>query len=88
MAKIDKTSEIKRGEIIIYKTAKNEVDLSVRLEKETIWLTQKQIATLFGKGVPTINEHIKSIFKEGELRENSVIRKSRITVIEINQEIC
>ena len=79
MAKIDKTSEIKRGDIIIYKTAKNEVDLSVRLEKETIWLTQKQIATLFGKGVPTINEHIKSIFKEGELRENSVIRKSRIT---------
>lgn len=79
MTKINNTEERKRGEIILYKTAKNEVDLKIRLEKETVWLTQKQIATLFDKGVSTINEHIKSIFKEGELRENSVIRKFRIT---------
>jgi death-on-curing family protein len=70
--------EFKRGEIIIYKS-KQGPQLEVRLEKDTVWLTQKQIALLFDKGIPTINEHIKNIFKESELRENSVIRKFRIT---------
>lgn len=49
------------------------------MEDDTVWLTQKQMALLFDKGIPTINEHIKNIFKEGELQENSVIRKFRIT---------
>jgi len=44
-----------------------------------VWLTQKQMALLFDKGIPAINEHIKNVFKEGELEENSVIRKFRIT---------
>jgi death-on-curing family protein len=51
----------------------------VHLKEETVWLTQKQMAVLFDKGIPTINEHIKNIFKEGELKENAVIRKFRIT---------
>ncbi|MFH1838163.1 MAG: virulence protein RhuM/Fic/DOC family protein [Candidatus Kuenenbacteria bacterium] len=67
------------GEIIIYQTSKKEVNIKVRLEKETVWLTQKQMALLFNKGIPTINEHIKNVFKEGELEENAVIRKFRIT---------
>ncbi len=71
--------DIKKGEIIIYETPQKEVKLDVRLEEETVWLTQKQMAILFEKGIPTINEHIKNIFKEGELKENSVIRKFRIT---------
>ena len=50
----------------------------MRLEKETVWLTQKQMAMLFDKGVPTINEHIKNIYKERELRQDSTIRKFRI----------
>jgi len=70
---------INKGEIVIYQTSKKKVELKVRLEKETVWLTQKQMAVLFGKGIPTINEHIKNIFKEGELQERSVIRKFRIT---------
>jgi prophage maintenance system killer protein len=47
--------------------------------QETVWLTQKQMAELFSKDVRTVNEHINNIFKEGELIENSVIRKFRIT---------
>ncbi|MFH1968173.1 MAG: virulence protein RhuM/Fic/DOC family protein [bacterium] len=70
--------EIKKGEIIIYK-ADNKIKIDVKLDQETVWLTQKQMAELFNKGLPTINEHIKNIFKEGELKENSVIRKFRIT---------
>lgn len=73
-----KNQEIKKGEIILYKS-KEGPKLDVRLEENTVWLTQKQMAVLFDKGIPTINEHIKNIFKEGELQENSVIRKFRIT---------
>ena len=73
-----KRQEIKKGEIVIY-NSKEGPKLDVRLEEDTVWLTQKQMALLFDKGIPTINEHIKNVFKEGELKENSVIRKFRIT---------
>lgn len=56
--------------------------MEARLEKETVWLSQKQIAKLFGKGVPAINEHIKNIYREGELNQKSTIRKFRIVHIE------
>jgi death-on-curing family protein len=72
-----KKEDIKKGEIIIYKS-KEGPKLDVRLEEETVWLTQKQMALLFDKGIPTINEHIKNIYKEGELEKKSTIRKFRI----------
>ena len=65
------------GEIVIYKS-KEGPKLEVRLEEETVWLTQKQMALLYDKGVSTINEHIKNVYKEGELEEKSTIRKFRI----------
>jgi hypothetical protein len=67
----------KKREIVIYKS-KEGPKLKVRLEDETVWLTQKQMALLFEKGVSTINEHIRNIYKEGELKEESTIRKFRI----------
>ena len=72
-----KKEEIKKGEIIIYKTSKGP-DLEVRLENETVWLSQKQMGLLFGKGTPAINEHIKNVYREGELDPRATIRKSRI----------
>ncbi len=72
-----KEQEFKKGEIVIYQS-KDGPKLDVLLEKETVWLTQKQMALLFDKGIPTINEHIKNIYKEGELEEKSTIRKFRI----------
>ena len=51
----------------------------MRLENETVWLTQKLVAELFQKDVRTINEHIQNIFEERELSPDSVIRKFRIT---------
>ncbi len=68
-----------KGEIIIYKSKAGEIELEVKVGDETVWLTQKQMAELFGKDVRTVNEHIKNVFKEGELKENSVIRNYRIT---------
>lgn len=70
-----------KGEIVIYKTSKNEVVLDVQMRDETVWLTQKQMAALFSKGVPTINEHIKNIYNDGELKKESTIRKFRVVYI-------
>jgi hypothetical protein len=67
------------GEILIYKNQDGNIKIDVRLQEETVWLTQAQMATLFGKDKRTISEHIGNIFKEGELDENSVVRKFRTT---------
>lgn len=64
-----------------------EIELAVSVENETIWLTQKQIAELFDKDTRTINEHIKTIYKEEELTEISTIRNSRIVQKEGNREV-
>ena len=62
------------SEILIYKTEDGSTKIDVRLEDETVWLTQLQMSELFGKSKKTISEHIGNIFKEGELNENSVFR--------------
>ncbi len=64
-----------------------EIELNISIENETIWLTQKQIALLFEKDVRTINEHIKSIYKDKELDENATIRKFRIVQKEGKREV-
>jgi len=69
----------KENEIIIYITEDGKETFEVNLKEETAWLSQRQMAELFEKDVRTINEHIKNIFSEGELEENSVIRNFRIT---------
>ncbi|MBU0503136.1 MAG: virulence protein RhuM/Fic/DOC family protein [Candidatus Omnitrophota bacterium] len=68
-----------KGEVVIYRAKDKKIRLEVKLEQETVWLSQKQIADLFIKDIRTINEHIQNIFKEGELKKNSVIRNFRIT---------
>lgn len=65
--------------IVIYTTKDGQTQLDVTFDKETVWLTQEQIAELFQKAKSTINEHIKNIFADGELDENVVIRKFRTT---------
>ena len=64
--------------MIIYQSDEG-VKLDVRLENKTVWLNIEQIAQLFNKGRVTISEHISNIFKEGELNEKVVVRKSRTT---------
>lgn len=68
-----------QNEIVIFKTDDETINVEVRFEDETAWLTQDQMSTLFGKSKSTINEHIKNIFEEGELTENVVVRKFRTT---------
>lgn len=71
--------ELQKGEIIIYTSEDGSISLDTKLENDTIWLTQKQMAELFDKNIRTVNEHINNIFKEGELDKSSVIRNFRIT---------
>ena len=78
-------NEFKKGEIVIYTSEDGSVSLDAKLENETIWLTQKQMAELFDKNIRTVNEHINNIFKEGELEKDSVIRKFRITANDSKQ---
>ena len=67
------------SDILIYQNSDGNIKIDVRLEEETVWLTQDQMATLFGKAKSTINEHIKNVFAEGELDEKVVVRKFRLT---------
>lgn len=69
---IDNSQQENRGQIIIYQTKRNEVELKVRLERDTVWLTQAQITLLFDTQRPAITKHLNNIFRSGELNENSV----------------
>ncbi len=68
-----------QSEILLYQTEDGRTRLEVRLDGETVWLTQKQLADLFQKDVRTINEHLLNILDEGELVADSVIREFRTT---------
>ncbi|MBP8083830.1 MAG: virulence RhuM family protein [Spirochaetes bacterium] len=68
-----------QSSFILFKTEDEKISVDVRLEDETVWLSQEQMALLFGKAKSTINEHIKNIFSEGELDEKVAVRKFRIT---------
>jgi hypothetical protein len=67
------------GEILIYQNQEGNIKIDVRLEEETVWLTQDQMSLLFGKAKSTINEHIKNIFEEGELNEATSLHKFGIS---------
>ncbi|MBP8994331.1 MAG: virulence RhuM family protein [Bacteroidales bacterium] len=65
----------KHSDFILFKTEDDKIAVDVRFENETVWLTQDQMALLFGKAKSTINEHIQNIFKEGELEETQCTQK-------------
>lgn len=67
--------EKKPPQIIIYETNDKVARFSVRLEDESVWLTQQQLADLCGTSRPNVTMHIKNIFSDGELDENSVCKK-------------
>jgi len=62
---------------ILFKTEDEKISVDVRFEEETVWLSQEQMAQLFGKGRSTITEHIANVFSEGELEQNRTCRKFR-----------
>ncbi|MBL1319717.1 MAG: virulence protein RhuM/Fic/DOC family protein [Methylophaga sp.] len=75
------------NEILIYQTEDNEVAVRLDGERDTLWLNQKQMATLFDKDVRTISEHLKNIYKEQELDEKATVQKFRIVQLEGKREV-
>ena len=76
-----------KSEIILYTTEDNQTKIEVTLDDNTVWLSQKQMSDLFQKSVPTINEHIKNIYEEGELNQNGTIRNFRIVQTEGSRSV-
>jgi hypothetical protein len=69
------TTKTDSSEFLLFKTEDQNIAVDVRLEDETVWLTQEQMATLFEKAKSTINEHIKNIYAEQELVESQTMKK-------------
>ncbi|MGB7510275.1 MAG: RhuM family protein [Pelodictyon phaeoclathratiforme] len=67
------------SDLLIYQAPDGRIKIDVRLDDETVWLTQAHLCELFQKSKATISEHIKHIFEEGELNEESVVRNFRTT---------
>ncbi len=67
------------NQIIFYQTESSNVNINVTYHNESFWLTQKNIAQLFGVEVPAISKHHKNIIESGELNEISVISKMETT---------
>lgn len=77
--RIDKSEILQNREIIFYKNANNEVKVEILLYNENMWLTQAKMAELYGVQKAAISKHLKNIFEEGELVENSVVSKMETT---------
>lgn len=75
------------GEFLLYQTEDGRTRIECRFEEETLWLTQAQMAELFQVTVPTINEHLKGVFTEGELEQGATIRKFRIVRSEGSRQV-
>jgi len=75
------------SEIVIYQSSEETAEIQVRLEGETIWLSQKQMADLFEKDTDTIGLHLKNIFKSGELEDNSTTEKYSVVQDEGNRKV-
>ena len=69
----------KEFQFLVYKAEQDDVTVNALIQNETIWLTQKAMAELFGVGVPAISKHLKNIFEDGELKEEVVISKMETT---------
>ena len=75
----DKIGTGEYGEILIYQTDNGQTNIEVKIEDDTVWLTQQQLTELYLCSKSNISEHIKHIFEEGELDKDSVVRKFRTT---------
>lgn len=77
-----------KSEIIIYEADNGQANIKVRVESEKVWLTQARLVELFDSSKANISEHIKHIFTEEELNQDSVVRDFRITAKDGKEYIC
>lgn len=75
------------SELILYQNPDGSIKIDVRLEDETVWLTQAQLCMLFDKSKGTISEHIKNVYEEGELGRSATVRNFRTVQTEGNRTV-
>ena len=75
------------SEILIYQNSEGSIKIDVRLDEESVWLTQTQLCELFQKSKATISEHIKNVFEEGELDASATVRNFRTVQTEGKREV-
>ncbi len=85
--KIDQTASSDKGEIILYRSPDGKAALDVRLEQETVWLNQRQMAELFDKDTDTIGLHVRNIYKEGELTRKGTTEQSSVVQNEGGRQV-
>jgi len=78
---------IHNSPLAMFTSADGKTRLQIRLQDDSLWLTQKQIADLFERSNKTISEHINNIYDEGELEPDSTIRKFRTVALEGSREV-
>ncbi len=81
------SSETARGEVVLYQAPDGSVELQVRLEKESIWLNQRQMAVLFDRDTDTIGLHLRNIFNDGELDEVATTEESSVVQMEGDRRV-
>ena len=83
----EKTTSFNKGEIVLYRSQDGKAALDVRLEGETVWLNQRQMAELFDKDTDTIGLHIRNIYKEGELTRKGTTEESSVVQNEGGRQV-
>ena len=83
----DELPEVKKGEVLIYQSDDGLTKIDVRLEEDTVWLTQLQLAELYKTSKSNISEHITNIFEEGELVKEATVRKFRTVQSEGDRQV-
>lgn len=76
-----------RGEVVLYQAADGKVSLDVRLERESLWLSQRQMSQLFDKDTDTIGLHLRNIYGDGELEESSTTEESSVVQTEGKRQV-
>ena len=76
-----------QGEIVLYQAPDGRVELNVRLDRDSLWLSQKQMSLLFDKDTDTIGLHLRNIYKEAELKESATTEKSSVVQKEGDRQV-
>ena len=76
-----------RGEVVLYQAADGKVSLEMRLERESLWLSQRQMSQLFDKDTDTIGLHLRNIYGDGELAESSTTEESSVVQTEGKRQV-
>jgi hypothetical protein len=72
------SNEFDRGDVVLFQAEDGKTRLEVQLDRETVWLNQAQMVTLFERDVSVVSRHIRNVFAEGELTEKSNLQKMQI----------